>query len=194
MAALRRILSLGIVLVLAGCAHPILLTPDSHALTAGGLQPIKKNVGYYISPENKAHEFTTPGGGGDKVSHFPYRDMEPGLYTVLSNVFADVTALKSANDVETIRKKNISFVFVPTIVPTSSSDGVFTWPPTSFTINLECVALDADGKEVARKTVVGAGAATFSEFKGNFALAGQRASTDALQKLQAELGSAPEFR
>src|SRR5882762_10201378 len=165
MMTLRRILALGIVLALAGCAHSIVMTPDSHALTADGLQPIHKNVGYYISAENKAHEFTTPGGGGDKVSHYPYRDMEPGLYAVLSNVFADVTALKAANDVDTIRKKSISFVFVPTIVPMSSSDGVFTWPPTNFTVNLECVAYDVDGKQIGKKSVVGSGAASFSEFK-----------------------------
>jgi hypothetical protein len=194
MAMLRRILMLGTVLAVAGCAHSITLTPDNHALAGNGLQPIKRNVGYYISDENKSREFTTPGGGGDKVSHYPYRDIGPGFYTVLSNVFEDVTVLKAANDTETIRKKNISLVFLPTFVPASDSDSVLTWPPTRFTLILECVVYDADGKQIARKSVLGTGAASYDEFKQNFGLAGQRASTDALQKLQVELSNSPEFK
>jgi len=35
---LRRILALGIVLAAGGLRHSIVMTPDSHALTADGLQ------------------------------------------------------------------------------------------------------------------------------------------------------------
>jgi hypothetical protein len=191
---LQRIFLLGAVLLTAGCAHPIVLTPDNSALTAGKPTPIAKNVGYYISTENRDKEFVTQGGGGDKVSHHPYRDIEPGLYLVLSNVFTGVTALKSANDGATISANNISFVFVPTIVPSSSSDGFFTWPPTNFSVNIDCVAFDAAGKQIAVKSVQGLGTASFSEFHGSFGLAGQRAATQALLKLQEELSKSPEFR
>jgi hypothetical protein len=194
MRPIRRLLTIGILLALTGCAHPILMTPDSKALTADGVQPIPKNVGYFISAENKNKEFVTAGGGGDKVSHYPYRDMEPGLYRVLSNVFADVTALKAQNDTETIRNRKISFVFVPTIVPSSSSDGFFTWPPTNFSLNVDCIVYDAAGKQIATKSVIGLGTASFSEFSGNFGLAAQRASTDALRKLQADLIKSSEFQ
>jgi hypothetical protein len=192
---IRRLGLLALAIALAGCAHPITLTPDNHAIAAAKVEQSPRNVGYYLSAENRDKEFVTLGGGGDKVSHHPYRDLEPGLYLVLSNVFANVTSLKSANDAETIRNKNISFVFVPTVVPASSSDGVLTWPPTNFSINIDCVAYDATGKQIAVTSVQGLGLATFSEFtKMGYGLAGQRAATDALLKLQDALGKSPEFK
>jgi hypothetical protein len=179
--------------VLAGCAHPITITPDLAAVSTSGVTLIKKNVGYYMAPEDKARQFTTAGGGGDKISHFPYRDLDAGIYKVLSNVFQNVSILKSATDTETIRKDTIIYVFVPEIVPSSLSDSLITWPPTSFTLLLTCTVYDAGGKVIGKKTVVGNGAATFDEFKADFSLAGRRASADALAKLQVLLSKDPDL-
>ena len=179
--------------VLGGCAHPITITPDLAAVSTSGGTPIKKNVGYYMAPEDKARQFTTAGGGGDKISHYPYRDLDAGIYKVLSNVFQNVSVLKSATDTETIRKDGITYVFVPEIVPSSLSDSLITWPPTSFTVLLTCTVYDANGKVIGKKTVVGNGAATFDEFKRDFSLAGRRASADALAKLQVLLSKDPDL-
>jgi hypothetical protein len=192
--ALASLAALLGVAVLAGCAHPITITPDVMAISGSGITPIKKNAGYYMAPENKAKQFTTDGGGGDKVSHYPYRDLDTGIYKVLSNVFQNVSILKSATDVEAIRKDGITYVFVPEIVPSSLSDSLITWPPTSFTLLLTCTVYDASGKAIGKKAVVGNGAATFDEFKRDFGLAGRRASADALGKLQTLLSNDPELR
>jgi len=128
------------------------------------------------------------------VRHHPYKDLESGIYRVLSNIYSDVVVLKSPGDAEVIRAKGIRFVFVPKITPFSNSDSVLTWPPTSFRIDIECNALDAEGKTVAQVNVSGTGAATFDEFRGNFSLSAQRAADDVLRKLQAALLAEPKLQ
>jgi hypothetical protein len=86
------------------------------------------------------------------------------------------------------------YVFIPQISASSLSDSLVTWPPTSFTLIVSCTVYDPNGVEVGRKAVVGTGAATFSEFKSDFSLAGRRASADALAKLQVLLAADPELR
>jgi hypothetical protein len=83
-----------------GCAHQIAITPAPDAFNAGGISRIDKNVGYYITPENLAKEVVTPGGGGDKVKYSPYKESEPTLKQVLSNLFRDVYRLPSPSDAE----------------------------------------------------------------------------------------------
>lgn len=101
MRAIGTFASLLGIAVLAGCAaHPITITPDLAAVSASGVTPIKKNVGYYMAPEDRARQFTTAGGGGDKISHYPYRDLDAGIYKVLSNVFQNVSILKSGDIVK----------------------------------------------------------------------------------------------
>lgn len=86
------------------------------------------------------------------------------------------------------------FAITPKITTNSSSDSMLTWPPTSFTVELECRILGDDGKEVSTVRVVGFGNATFSEFVGKFGLAATRASTDALNKLSVELNKREVLR
>jgi hypothetical protein len=180
--------------VLLGCAHPINMNPDLATVKASGITVIDKSVGFHISDASKAIEVTTPGGGGDKVRYFPYRDIEPGIYKALTEVFRNVTKIKDPKDAEEFRKSGVSMLIVPEVTTNSFSDSVLTWPPTQFTVNLTCTVLDASGKPFHTVRVSGDGRATFDEFKSNFALAAVRASNDALAKLVKALGEAPELR
>ena len=180
---------------LAGCAHPMSVRPDIDrpaVVNQAGLIP--KAVGLYISDENRNKQVTTAGGGGDKVSYRPYADMEAGLYKVLGNVFQDVEVLKSMSDVGTIAKHSVVYVAAPEITTTSSSSGVFTWPATDFTISVTCKITDVAGRPVTSVSATGTGHADFSDLKHNFSLAGQRASNDALDKLQTALQQSAELR
>src|SRR5687767_10308345 len=95
--------------VLTGCAHPIIITPSLASLNDAQLVPMKKSVGYYISDADLALKVTTPGGGGDKVAYFPYKELEPALQKVLFNSFDKVERLSSLNDQATIAQKNITY-------------------------------------------------------------------------------------
>ncbi len=171
------------VTIIGGCAHPIAIAPDFNAVQAPATQVTAKKAAYYISDEDRAREVTTPGGGGDKVRYFPYRDLEAGLYKVLSATFASIAKLNKAPENEELNRQGIVVVVTPRITTHSSSDSIVTWPPTSFTVELECRISDPTGTELAQARIVGFGNASFDEFKSDFALAGKRASADALNKL-----------
>ena len=130
-------LAAALVLSLGGCAHPISMAPNLDAIptAAGKSTPSKKKVGFYIADSATAQEVTTPGGGGDKVRYFPYRDLEPGLYKALGTVFRDVTKIKNPADAAEIRASGIQLLITPEITTDSSSSSPFTWPPTAFTVS-----------------------------------------------------------
>lgn len=182
-------LAMGSVLLLTGCAHPIVMSPKLDEINKIEVTKSTKVAAYYISEQDKATEVTTPGGGGDKVKYKPYADIEYGIDRVLSKKYAAVYALKDPNDTNFIKEKNIAFIFYPKLVTNSHSSSAFTWPPTEFTIDLHCVANDGTGKSVWEKSVQGKGNAEFSEFKSNFSLSAERASTQVLQNLLMELNS-----
>ena len=194
MSAFRKLFSLALVLFCTGCAHSIVTTPDLAELKHGDANPIDKNVGYYVSKEDREMKVTTPGGGGDKVSYYPYKELEPALYKTLSNVFRRAYVLESPDDAQVIQEKAIALVFTPRISTNSSSDSILTWPPTKFTVILACKAVDATGKVVWEKQFTGEGAAEFQEFKADHSLSAKRASQSAFQQLQRALDTDPEFR
>lgn len=127
---------------------------------------------------------TTPGGGGDKVSYQPYADMETGLYKVLGNTFQNVDLL---SDVNSIAEHSLTLIAIPEITTTSSSNAVFTWMATDLTVHISCKFTDVEGREVATVSATGTGHAEFSDLKADFSAAGERASRDALEKLQAAI-------
>ena len=181
------------VLFVTGCAHQINITPPLNTLNGKDVQKISKNVAYYISPADLEKQVETPGGGGDKVSYYPYKESVPALKKILSNVFNGVHSLPSLQDKAYIKKNNISYVFVPSIVTDSSSDSLFTWPPTKFSVSLDCKALDSSGNVVWSKKVKGEGQAEFSEFKNDLSLSAKRASKKAFAKLQQEINRSGSF-
>ncbi len=191
----KLIAALTVVAALAGCAHPIAVSPNISKIERGAAdQPIKKNVAYYIADDVRNKEVTTPGGGGDKVSYSPYRDIETAFYKMLSNVFDNVTKLKTPTDADAIEKNKISYVITPQLVTNSSSPSPLTWPPTQFSLDMTCNVKDAVGKTIVTKQVVGQGQAEYDEFKKDFSLSGRRAAEDALLKMQRVLLDAPELR
>lgn len=182
-------------LLLVGCAHPINIAPNMAAFDGKqASKKVSKQVAYYISAEDRAKEVTTPGGGGDKVTYFPYRDLEPAIYKMLSNNFDDVHVLKSMDDKTELTSKKIAYVFVPKIETMSSSSSMLTWPPTDFTVSLECRALSPSGAVLWQTAAKGEGKATFSEFKADFSLAGRRAGERAVLQFEQQLRSSPLAR
>lgn len=180
-----------VVTSLFGCAHPIVISPNTEKIEreSSSLPKIKANVGFYISPEASNLEVTTPGGGGDNVRYFPYRDLETAFRQMLLNVFDNVKKLKSTSDNNELSKENIKFTLEPILITTSGSTGFFTWPPTNFTVDLSSKIRDISGKEIGNPRAIGNGQQTEGvlAFKGDFGLAGRRAMEDALMKMQRAL-------
>lgn len=188
---LMSVVVLGTLLV--GCAHPIVISPlNTPSRSDSSLSPRK--VAYVITEADRNKQVTTDGGGGDKVSYFPYRDLEKLIRETLRSVYTDVVSMKAASDKEAIQEHNVSLIFVPTISTASSSSSVFTWPPTKFDIDLSCNVYDASGKVVSQVGAVGNGVAEFSEFKSDLGLAGRRAATDLGVKLKQAITSDPKLR
>ncbi|NRR31317.1 hypothetical protein HSX11_14115 [Oxalobacteraceae bacterium] len=174
--------------LLGGCAHPLMIAPDAKFERAADAAPrAKAKVGYYIADSARAQTVESPGGGGDKVTVTPYRDLETGFYKVLSNVFDGVTTLKSPNDKAEIDKNGLRYVLTPQVAVTSSSSSAFTWPPTDFSVDLSCAITDPAGQLLDTLKVTGTGKAEFSEFKTDHGLSGKRAMNDALLQLQQKL-------
>ncbi|MGC7405127.1 hypothetical protein ACPWR0_16345 [Pandoraea pneumonica] len=184
-----------IVALASGCAHQVSITPDIAAVNAPeGATRIDKHVGFVITDQLRELIVTTPGGGGDKIRYKPYADTETAFYKMFSNVFTNVSRLKSVDDSASAKKGALAYVVVPTITTDSSSASLVTWPATDFTVNLKCEIRNLDGTIFATQTVTGTGHADFSEFKSDFSLSGRRATADAMIKLQDALLKMPELR
>jgi hypothetical protein len=193
---LRRLFTLLLLAASAtlfGCAHPLAIAPNVGSLVGSGTTKVDKGVGLYISDSNRKLEVTTPGGGGDKVTYLPYRDLETGLFVALSESFTRVSRVTGPADPK-VAGDRLSFVVTPRLQTTSFSDSAFTWPPTLFTIELTCDIADAQGKPVTQIRTVGDGRATFDEFKANTSLAANRAADDLLKKLVKALSEAVQLR
>jgi len=190
---LKKIIFLLPLLLLIGCGHSINITPPLNTLDKDGISKIDKNVGYFISKENFEKEVTTPGGGGDKVKYFPYKESEPALNKILSNIFNHVYRVPSIADSQYITSNNISYIFTPEFETDSSSESMFTWPPTKFSITIDCKAVDNGGKVIWQTKATGEGNAVFDEFKHDFSLAAKRATKKAFAKLQNEIIKSDKF-
>jgi hypothetical protein len=180
-------------LVLVGCAHSINITPPMNTLTEEGVAKVEKNVGYYISSENMAKEVITPGGGGDKVKYLLYKEAEPALKAVLGNIFAQVVSMPAADDAKFIADNKLAYIFTPEFTTNSSSPSPFTWPPTKFSMKIDCKAVDADGALLWQTVVEGEGQAEYDDFKHDFSLSARRATQKAFMGLQEEIVKSGKF-
>lgn len=189
----RLLAALALALLLGACAHPIGITPiDTPPRTEATLNP--KKVAYVLTDADREKQVTTPGGGGDKVTYHPYRDLEKAIRDALRAVYRDVFVVQSASDAEALKALDVSYVFVPEITTTSQSSSIFTWPPTSFGIELACSVTDPAGRPVTRLSVRADGQAEFNEFIGDFGLAGRRAATRLSENLRQEVMRRTELK
>lgn len=186
---LRVLLAIAVVGALSGCAHRITVAPELAKIESlpHGVDNRSVSVGYYIPSELLSLEVTTPGGGGDNVRYFPYRDIETGYERVLSNVFSDVVQLRSKPDYSRTKQLGLDYFIQPQIVTSSGSTGFFTWPPTNFTVDLTNSIRDESGTVISTPRVVGVGTAETAERLSEHGVAGKRAMNDALSKMQAAL-------
>ena len=171
-----------------GCAHPISLTADAASIvgSAGGATADRK-VGLVVTEEQRKREVVSPGGGGDKLSYFPYRDLETGLYMALSEHFTGVSIVNGPGDAK-VKSEGLTLFVSPEISTTSHSPSLLTWPPTVFTVELACTVKDANDRVLKQLRVQGEGRAEFDEFKADPSLSAKRASNDALKKLVRAIG------
>jgi hypothetical protein len=192
-----KLIIIALIGIISGCAHGIQLTPnldDLHNTHVEVENKINKNVAYYISQQDRDTEVITPGGGGDKVKYYPYKDTEAALNTMLSKVFNHVYSIPLIKQAAFIQEKNISYIFKPSIKTDSSSVSFLTWPPTHFTFELTCTATDLSGNEVWSKKVKAEGNAEYGEFKKDLSLSARRASEEAFKLMLAELLNANYFK
>ncbi len=191
---IKLYLSLLLILLVTGCAHPIIMSPELSALRTDNTTKTKAIAGYYISSADKTSQVESKGGGGDSVTYFPYKDTEAALKTILSNKFSKVYSLKQQTNDPLVKAKNIKFIFTPKITTDSHSSSALTWPPTDFTVILTCTAYSEDGRNVWQKSVTGKGHAEYSEFKADLSLSAKRASQEAFSLMMKEIISAEVFK
>ena len=172
--------------LLAGCSHPItMITETAPPRSVAHLVP--KKVAYVMTDAQRDLQVTTAGGSGDRVSYYPYRDLEKSIRDALRGVYRNVIVVRSANDAKANEAAGVSLVFTPQIKTDSSSSSWITWPPTAFTAEVSCVVTDTAGAEVTRVRAVGNGTAEFGEFNGDYGLAARRAARQMTSQLSSEI-------
>jgi len=138
-------------------------------------------VGYVISSQDMNREVITPGGGGDKVSYFPYKDLDYSLSRSLERIFSGARRLEQISQVD--NNLDMHLVLEPKITTDSSSSSFMFWPPEIFTITLNCDAYDRMKNRIFTATGTGHGNATPQDWRADFGIAGKRAMEDAIRIL-----------
>jgi hypothetical protein len=176
------------------CAHRISITPPLHQLDATEISRIEKSVGYYISPDDLEKQVVTPAGGGDKVKYLPYKESEPALKTILSNIFIKVYPISSLYDTQFITSNYISYIFIPEIETNSSYRSSWIWPPSDFIVTINCKAIDASGKVIWQKKIKGEAHLRLPDVYRDHSLAAKAATEKAFSELQHEILNTKVFQ
>lgn len=178
--------------LLAGCAHAINITPNLRALTAN-TEILKTPVGYYLSPADRDKQVSQPSGGGDSVTYYPYKELEPALQKVLYERFKVVHALSSPPTERVLAEGKVDYAFIPEFITENYSTGVLTWPPTKFIVKCSMRAVDKTGTVVWSKQYEGTGEATSSDWKQDFGIAAKRAAESAFKSFAQDINSPNVF-
>lgn len=174
-----------------GCTHPIVISPDL-SLIKNNSKIINKKVGYYISSKDRNKEIIDYATSGDKVSYYPYRDLENGIHRVLLEVFKEVNVV-DLSLIEDSKNNDYSYIFIPEITTESKNDSNHFWPPTYFQIDLKMKAIGQQNQPIWEKNFQKIGTATSEEWKYNQGMAGNKASAKILKELLDEIASAKVF-
>src|SRR5262245_13572529 len=118
-----RVLLLALTALTGACAHNIVITPETRSLPPSPTGVIDRKVGYYIPSADYDAQVTTPGGGGDKVTYKPYKELEPALQRVLFNTFREVQRVNSL-DAAQLHSDGVTLVFQPKYQTDSSSGNI----------------------------------------------------------------------
>lgn len=188
----RLLAALLLTLLFAGCSHPVKISPQL-AMARADARLIDARVGYHITDVQRALQTTSDGGGGDKISYYPYRDLEPAFYETLSSVFAAVFVVPDTGSREFIADKQLRFVFKPEFETSSSSSNVIFWNPTDFVIRLTATAFDAAGQQVWTRLISASGKAPAGGSIVETPSA-QAAANQLFVDLQSQLLNSPELR
>ena len=100
-------------------------------------------MGYFIPQASLDLEVTTPGGGGDNVRYFPYRDIDAGFQRMLANVFETAVRVASMPSSADMQRDGMAVILSPILITSSRSTGVFTWPPTNFSTDITALVRGA---------------------------------------------------
>ena len=101
----RSSLLIAVSFFLSACAHTIAISPISTPARIDA-NLIQKKVAYVMTDVDRSKQITTAGGGGDKVTYLPYRDLEKVIRDALRSVYSDVLVIKSNTDSEAIKSND----------------------------------------------------------------------------------------
>lgn len=180
----RILCGAALVLIITGCAHPINIAPDLKNIRKNEVSEKSPNKITYYFNEDIEIEVITSAGGGDKVRYKPYKDLDVGVYKTFSDIFKQTKLVKNS---EMAKDTDADYLAAISITTDSSSDSAFTWPPTTFVINLYAEFKNVKSGEKTHIRSTGEGRADFYEMKGEFNLSAKRASEDLLKKFSSAI-------
>ena len=183
---LKLFVALLTTLLINGCVHDISVAPELSKVEKTRPVTIHRTVAYYIPSERYELSVTTPGGNNDQLRYSPYKDTEPSLKKVLTNIFTEVYQINSLDD-EKIKKHNIKFIFIPEIETMSFSNSNVDWQPTKFNMILKVKVLKTDKSELFTSYAQGKGVANFGRYQDNPTYAVEIASRSSFLQFQDEI-------